>query len=152
MTGIPVGYQDPVGILATWFRSGHIDLQIRSGSDYLSLLDIPVRSRPERILEVIRSSPGFSRPESDRNWIFSGTLPSLQFHVQEIAFLGFIVSSEGICMDPSKVAAIAEWPIPKSVHDIRVFLGLANFYRRFIKDFSKVSTPITALLKKNKKF
>jgi len=75
-----------------------------------------------------------------------------QFHVQEVAFLGFIVSSEGVRMDPSKVAAIAEWPVPKSVHDIRVFLGLANFYRRFIKDFSKVSAPITALLKKNKKF
>src|SRR6202165_1564460 len=151
MTGIPVGYHDPVGILATRFRSGHIDLQIRSGSDYLGLLDIPVRSRPERILEVIRSGPGFSGPESDRNRIYSGTLPSL-FHVHEVAFLGFIVSSEGIRMDPSKVAAIAEWPVPKSVHDIRVFLGLANFYRRFIKDFSKVSAPITALLKKNKKF
>jgi len=78
MTGIPVGYQDPVGILATRFRSGHIDLQIRSGSDYLGLLDIPVRSRPERILEVIRSGPGFSGPESDRNRIYSGTLPSLR--------------------------------------------------------------------------
>src|ERR1700686_5678329 len=77
MTGIPVGYQDPVGILATRFRCGHIDLHIRSGSDYLRLLDIPVRSRLERILEVIRSGPGFSRPESDRNRIYSGTLPSL---------------------------------------------------------------------------
>src|ERR1700686_3179977 len=77
MTRIPVGYQDPVGILATRFRSGHIDLQIRSSSDYLGLLDIPVRSRPERILEVIRSGPGFSGPESDRNRIYSGTLPSL---------------------------------------------------------------------------
>src|ERR1700694_2514349 len=77
MTGIPVGYHDSVGILATWFRSGHIDLQIRSGSDYLGLLDIPVRSRPERILEVIRSGPAFSGPESDWNRIYSGTLPSL---------------------------------------------------------------------------
>src|SRR6202165_6137833 len=74
MTGIPVRYQDPVGILATRLRSGHIDLQIRSGSDYLGLLDIPVQSRPERILEVIRSDPGFSGPESDRNRIYSGTL------------------------------------------------------------------------------
>src|ERR1700686_1769892 len=77
ITGIPVGYQDPVGILATWFRSGHIDLHIRSGSDYLGLLDIPVRSRPEQIQEVIRSGPGFSGPESDQNRIYSGTLPSL---------------------------------------------------------------------------
>src|SRR6202140_5087460 len=77
MTRIPVGYQDPVGILATRFRSSHIDLQIRSSSDYLGLLNIPVRSGLERILEVIRSGPGFSGPESDPNRIYSGTLPSL---------------------------------------------------------------------------
>src|ERR1700686_1512358 len=77
MTRIPVGYQDPVGILATQFRSGHIDFQIQSGSNYLGLLDIPVRSRPERSLEVIRSGPGFSGSEPDRNRIYSGTLPSL---------------------------------------------------------------------------
>jgi hypothetical protein len=75
-----------------------------------------------------------------------------QFHVQEVAFLGFIVGSEGIKMDPSKVAAITSWPQPGSVHDIRVFLGLANFYRRFVKDFSQIVAPITALLKKGQKF
>jgi len=55
-------------------------------------------------------------------------------------------------MNPAKVSAITEWPKPKSVHDIRVFLGLANFYRRFIKNFSKVASPITSLLKKTRKF
>jgi len=59
-----------------------------------------------------------------------------EFHVQEISFLGFVVGSQGVQMDPSKVAAITSWPVPKSVHDIRVFLGLANFYRRFIDNFS----------------
>lgn len=75
-----------------------------------------------------------------------------QFHVQEVSFLGFIVGADGIKMDPAKVAAITGWPQPKSVHDIRVFLGLANFYRRFVKDFSNIVTPITALLKKDCKF
>src|SRR5579859_2056492 len=55
-------------------------------------------------------------------------------------------------MNPAKVSAITEWPKPKSVHDIRVFLGLANFYRQFIKDFSKIASPITSLLKKSRKF
>jgi hypothetical protein len=55
-------------------------------------------------------------------------------------------------MDPQKVNAITSWPVLKSVHDIRVFLGLANFYRRFIRNFSKVAAPISALLKKNRKF
>jgi hypothetical protein len=72
-----------------------------------------------------------------------------QFHVQEVAFLGFTIGPNGVQMDQSKVEAITTWPAPKSVHDIRVFLGLANFYRRFIKGFSKVVAPMTSLLKKN---
>jgi hypothetical protein len=73
-----------------------------------------------------------------------------QFHVQEVTFLGFLVGPDGVKMDPAKVEAITSWPVPKSVHDVRVFLGLANFYRRFIKHFSKMATPMTALLRKNK--
>src|SRR5208282_128688 len=73
-----------------------------------------------------------------------------QFHVQEVTFLGFLVGPDGVKMDPAKVEAITSWPAPKSVHDVRVFLGLANFYRRFIKHFSKMATPMTALLRKTK--
>ena len=75
-----------------------------------------------------------------------------QFHVEEVAFLGFVVGAEGVRMDPAKVEAITSWPAPESVHDVRVFLGLANFYRRFIRNFSKVAAPITELLRKNRKF
>ena len=75
-----------------------------------------------------------------------------QFHVQEVAFLGFLVGPEGVRMDSAKVEAITTWPVPKSVHDVRVFLGLANFYRRFIKNFSKLALPMTSLLKKNRRF
>ena len=55
-------------------------------------------------------------------------------------------------MDLFKVEAITTWPIPKSVHDIQVFLGLANFYHHFIHNFSKVAAPITELLCKNRRF
>ena len=51
-------------------------------------------------------------------------------------------------MDPEKVKSIMSWPVPRSIHDVRMFLGLANFYRRFIKGFSKVALPITKLLRK----
>jgi transposase InsO family protein len=75
-----------------------------------------------------------------------------QFHVQEVEFLGFIVGKEGVKMDPTKVQSITSWPTPKSAHDIRTFLGLANFYRRFIENFSKTVTPLTNLLKKEQRF
>jgi hypothetical protein len=77
-----------------------------------------------------------------------------QFHAEEVEFLGFVIGKNGVAMDPGKVESITSWPTPKSVHDIRTFLGLANFYRRFIKDFSKLASPITRLLKKenNKSF
>src|SRR5579859_8140581 len=75
-----------------------------------------------------------------------------QFHVEEVTFLGFLVGPQGIQMDPAKVDSITSWPALKSPHDIHVFLGLANFYWRFIKNFSELATPITTRLRKNRKF
>ena len=69
-----------------------------------------------------------------------------KFHKEEVEFLGFIVGKNGIRMDPSKVDSSISWPVPKSVHDIRMFLGLTNFYRRFIRGFSRIMAPITKLL------
>lgn len=71
-----------------------------------------------------------------------------QFHVQEVNFLGHIISPGQIRMDPAKVAAIKEWKIPKTVKEIQSFLGLANYYRRFIRNYSKIATPLTDLTKK----
>lgn len=55
-------------------------------------------------------------------------------------------------MDPDRIATIVEWPAPKSVHDIQVFLGFANFYQRFIEGYSRVVLPLTNLLRKSMKF
>lgn len=74
------------------------------------------------------------------------------FHATEVEFLGYVISRNGIRMDSSKVQAVLEWPTPASVRDIQVFLGFANFYRRFIQNFSKVVAPITRLLKKDVPF
>ena len=79
-------------------------------------------------------------------------LEKCQFGVTKVEFLGYVISPDGISMDPSKVAAIISWPTPASVHDIQVFLGFANFYRRFIRYFSKIVGPITRLLKKDISF
>jgi hypothetical protein len=64
-----------------------------------------------------------------------------------VEFLGFIVGVDGVKMDPRKVKAIEEWPIPKSYHDLQVFLGFTNFYRGFISHYSHATTPLTDLLK-----
>src|SRR5436309_14011105 len=72
-----------------------------------------------------------------------------QFHVQEVEFLGFIVGNNGVRMDPVKVESVTSWPTPKSPHDVRMFLELANFYRRFIRNFSELAKPLTRLLKKD---
>jgi hypothetical protein len=79
-------------------------------------------------------------------------LEKCQFFETSIAYLGFYISPDGISMDPSKVSSVTDWPAPKNAHDIQVFLGFANFYRRFIKSFAKVAQPITKLLRKDTKF
>jgi hypothetical protein len=69
-----------------------------------------------------------------------------------VPFLGHVISSEGIDVDPSKVRDVLDWAPPKSIHQVRSFLGLMGYYRRFILNFSKISKPITELLKKGTKY
>jgi Retroviral aspartyl protease./Reverse transcriptase (RNA-dependent DNA polymerase). len=72
-----------------------------------------------------------------------------EFHVQEVKYLGLIVSTDGIQMDPAKVSAVKEWPTPHNVKDIQSFLGFANFYRRFIREFAKKASALTRLTRKD---
>uniref|UniRef100_A0A4W5L815 Gypsy retrotransposon integrase-like protein 1 n=1 Tax=Hucho hucho TaxID=62062 RepID=A0A4W5L815_9TELE len=68
-----------------------------------------------------------------------------EFHAQSVPFLGYIVSSEGMRMDPKKVKAVVDWPSPDSRKALQRFLGFANFYRRFIRNFSQLAAPLMAL-------
>ncbi|WVZ52807.1 LOW QUALITY PROTEIN: hypothetical protein U9M48_003829 [Paspalum notatum var. saurae] len=74
------------------------------------------------------------------------------FWLKEVSFLGHILSEKGVAVDPSKVKDVLNWKQPETVTEIRSFLGLAGYYRRFIKDFSKTAKPMTSLTKKNAKY
>jgi len=75
-----------------------------------------------------------------------------EFHKTEVKYLGLIIGADGIKMDPSKVEKVKAWPPPENLRDVRAFLGLANFYRRFIKGYPKVVEPLTRLTRKGQPF
>jgi len=81
-----------------------------------------------------------------------GKLEKCQFHQTKVEFLGYIVSKDGIKMDPSKIDAIQSWPEPTNVKELQAFIGFSNFYRRFINKFSFTILPLTKLLKKDVKW
>ena len=72
--------------------------------------------------------------------------------VRKIGFLGVVIGPNGIKMEEGKVDGVLSWPEPKNVKDVRKFLGLANYYRRFIKDFARVARPINVLMRKDVKW
>lgn len=74
------------------------------------------------------------------------------WHADQVGFLGFILSKDGIGMDPAKIEAVVGWPEPANVHDLQVFLGFANFYRNQIGYYSKGAKQLTSLLKKDKEW
>uniref|UniRef100_A0A3B1IMZ3 Gypsy retrotransposon integrase-like protein 1 n=1 Tax=Astyanax mexicanus TaxID=7994 RepID=A0A3B1IMZ3_ASTMX len=74
-----------------------------------------------------------------------------EFHLQRVEFLGYVISSSGVVMNDDKVNAVSNWPTPTTVKELQRFLGFANFYRRFIRNFSAIAAPMTALLKNSPK-
>ncbi|KAJ9557677.1 hypothetical protein OSB04_012291 [Centaurea solstitialis] len=75
-----------------------------------------------------------------------------EFWLREVQFLGHVVSGDGVKVDPSKVEAVMKWDAPRNPTEVRSFLGLVGYYRRSIKDFSTLASPMTRLTKKNEKF
>ena len=75
-----------------------------------------------------------------------------EFWLQEVGFLGHIVSAGGIAVDPAKVKDVEDWQAPTTQTQVRAFLGLAGYYRKFVEGFSSIARPMNQLLKKDKKF
>ena len=79
-------------------------------------------------------------------------LRKYDFWLKEVSFLGHIVSAEGIRVNPAKIEVVVNWKPPRSVTEVRSFLGLARYYRRLVKGFSVIASPLTKLLRKGVKF
>ena len=75
-----------------------------------------------------------------------------EFWLDRVHFLGHVVSAEGISVDPAKIEAVSNWKAPKSVTEVRSFLGLAGYYRRFVEGFARLAAPLTALTRKGKRY
>ena len=95
------------------------------------------RHHVRQVLERLRQYNLHARPEK------------CEFHTKSVEYLGVIVSPEGVRMDPLKVKAILDWPAPTKVKELQSFLGFANFYRRFLDNYSGIVVPLTRLLRKN---
>ena len=93
-----------------------------------------------RVLETLRSHKFYAK------------LKKCEFWLSEVGFLGHVINQHGIAVDPSKVSTIVEWERPCNVKEVRSFLGMAGYYRRFVKDFSITAKPMTRLTQKNTKF
>jgi hypothetical protein len=83
---------------------------------------------------------------------FYAKLKKCEFWLSEVAYLGHVINREGICVDPSKVSTVVGWERPTTVKEVRSFLGMAGYYRRFVKDFSIIAKPMTMLTHKGVKF
>ena len=79
-------------------------------------------------------------------------LKKYEFWLDQISFLGHVVSNDGISIDPGKVEEVLSWKRPTTISKVRSFLGMAGYYRRFIESFSKIALPLTRLTHKNVQF
>ena len=89
------------------------------------------REQVREVLHRLHKHGLFAKPEK------------CEFYKEKIKFLGYLLSPQGLTMDPAKIQVILDWPEPRRVKDIQSFLGFANFYRRFIYNFSDLTVPLT---------
>jgi len=94
----------------------------------------------EEVLRRLEENNLFVKPEK------------CKWKVREVEFLGVVISPKGVEMQKKKVEGVLNWPVPRNVKEVQKFLGLANYYRRFIKNFARIAAPLHALVRKEQKW
>src|SRR6266849_3464162 len=114
---------------------GYNNIRIREGDEWKAAFHTKREHREvnRRVFQILRENKLYLKAAK------------CEFEKDEVEFLGVIVGNGQVRMDPKKVAVIMDWPVPKKKKDIQVFLGFCNFYCRFIKDFGKITKPLTSL-------
>jgi len=94
----------------------------------------------EEVLKRLEKNDLFVKPEK------------CKWKVREVEFLGVVIGPKGVEMQKKKVKEVLKWPVPRNVKEVQKFLGLANYYRRFIKDFARIAVPLHMLVRKKQKW
>ena len=143
---LPMGLCNAPGTFMELMNNTFADLLDRCVLAFLD--DILVYSRTEQehvqhveaVLQRLRSQRLYAK------------LSKCSFFERQVEFLGHTIGADGLSVSPDKIAAVRDWPRPKNVREVRSFLGLANFYRRFVKDYALVALPLTELTKEKVQF
>ncbi|KAI3821820.1 hypothetical protein L1987_09393 [Smallanthus sonchifolius] len=137
------------------------DGSMRMCIDYRELNKLTVKNRYplpriDDLFNQLQKAKYFSKIDLRSGYhhlrVHEKNVPKTAFRTRYVQFLGHVVNEKGIQVDPSKIEAVMKWEAPTTPTEIRSFLGLAGYYRRFIKDFSKIVTPLTAMTQKAAKF
>ncbi len=138
---MPYGLANAPAVLQSFINEIFRDLLNQCVVAYIDDILIYSKSEPEHIQHV---KTVLSRLLDNQLYIKA---EKCEFHVKQTSFLGYNISHQGVEMDDSKVRAVTDWPQPTTVKELQRFLGFANFYRRLIRNYSLIASPLTSLLK-----
>ena len=119
------------------------------GIDCLIYLDDIIIFGPTFDVHIIRLEKVFAQLQQEN---LKNKLSKCKFGLAAVKFLGHIVTPDDIGVDPEKISTIQDWPLPQCVTQMRSFLGLTSYYRRFIEGFGKIAGPLTKMLENNRPF
>ncbi|WVZ53555.1 hypothetical protein U9M48_004478 [Paspalum notatum var. saurae] len=119
-------------------------LDCLKGAKHFSKIDLRTKEEHEQHLRIVL--------EKLRENQLYGKFSKCEFWLEKVAFLGHVLTTEGVSVDPEKVEAVSSWKPPRNASEIRSFLGLAGYYWRFMENFSRIAKPMMGLLKNNVPF